>query len=190
MHKILKYSVIAFIFVFFSGLTASAYILRTRFPINYLHIIEHYAAVHEVDPVLIAAIINVESGFNPNAVSPAGASGLMQLMPSTARWAAEQIGMENFNCEMIFHPYININLGTWYIRRLMDNHKDFNVALAAYNAGSGNVARWLDDPKFSSDGLTLDYIPFGETRRYVSRIQTNLWIYRIRLNLFGGSNAY
>ena len=164
------------------GFLFALYLFNRNFPLRYLNIIEHYAEFYGVDPVLVASIVNVESRFNRYAVSHAGASGLMQLMPGTANWAAEEIGIENFSFEeMVFDPHININIGTWYIRRLLDGHSTLPVALAAYNAGSGNVAGWLANPSFSSDGHTLDYIPFGETRRYVDMVLLSMHAYRFRL---------
>ena len=161
---------------------AGLYAVNTRFPLRYVELIQRYASLHDVDPVLVASIINVESRFRPEVVSPVGASGLMQIMPGTGKWAAEHIGIYPFVYdEMIFDPAVNINIGTWYIRRPVNSHAEVDVALAAYNAGSGNVARWLADADFSSDGKTLDYIPFGETRRYVERVNRNKQVYRIRL---------
>jgi len=127
----------------------------------------------------MTSIINIESRFNRFAVSPAGASGLMQIMEPTAIWIAERMGIENFDYQtMIFDPEVNINMGTWYIRHLMEMHYNLDVALAAYNAGMGNVANWLQNPEFSSDGKTLDYIPFRETRNYVERVNLSMRVYR------------
>lgn len=161
---------------------AGASVFNSRFPLKYFDIIERYAQVHGVDPVLVSSIINVESRFNRYAVSPVGASGLMQIMEPTAVWAAEKMGIENFvYSEMIFDPEININIGTWYINRLINQYGELPVALAAYNAGSGNVTSWLNDPELSEDGVTLSYIPFGETRRYVKRVDINMKIYAFLL---------
>ena len=176
MKKLKFFVFIVFIacaFIFFG-------VLNYYFPFKYESIIRHYAQVHGVDPVLIASIINVESRFDRYAVSHAGASGLMQLMPGTAQWAAEEIGIPYFDFyEMVFDPYININIGTWYFSRLLGNHATQEVALAAYNAGSGNVSSWLSNPNFSYDGEVLNYIPFGETRRYVSRVNISTYVYRV-----------
>lgn len=170
--------VIVPIFIIILPILAGIYVFNLRFSLKYYDIIERYATIHGVDPVLISSIINVESGFNREAVSPAGASGLMQIMEPTAVWAAEELGIENFNYQdMIFDPEININIGTWYINRLINQFGDLNVALAAYNAGSGNVSSWLANPQFSKDGKTLNYIPFGETSSYVRRIDFNMRVY-------------
>lgn len=182
MRRLIK---LTFFVVLIAGVISSIYVFNTRFPLRYVELIERYAHAHNVDPILVASIINVESRFRPHVVSPVGASGLMQIMPGTGKWAAEHIGIENFVYdEMIFDPAININIGSWYIRRLVSAHAEVDVALAAYNAGSGNVAIWLNNSEFSSDGLTLDYIPFGETRRYVERVNRNLTIYRARFWIY------
>lgn len=157
-------------------------LVSVRFPVKYYDIIQNYAEVYGVDPVIITSIINVESNFNRNAVSPVGASGLMQIMAPTAVWAAEEIGIEKFDYyEMIFDPEINIKIGTWYIGRLINNYSNLEVALAAYNAGSGNVSRWLTNPEFSEDNNTLSYIPFDETRFYIIKVNINMMIYSFLL---------
>ena len=167
--------------IFIGGAIFAVHLFNFYFPLKYTDIIEKHAASYNLDPVLVASIINVESRFRHGAVSHAGASGLMQLMPGTANWVAQEVGIADFYFnDMIFEPHINIQLGSWYLRRLIDNHSTLPVALAAYNAGSGNVASWLDNPDFSSNGTTLDYIPFGETRRYVDRVQLNIHAYRFR----------
>lgn len=177
--KKLKLLLLPFVFL---GFLFFILLFNYYFPVRYLTIIENYAAIYGVDPVLVASIINVESRFNRYAVSRAGASGLMQLMPGTAYWAAQEIGLESFSFEeMIFDPNININMGTWYIRRLLDLNNSVEVALAAYNAGSGNVANWLNDPHISPDGKTLENIPFPETRRYVTMVLISTYAYRLRL---------
>lgn len=168
--------------VFLSGVAGGLYLFEHYFPLQHVALIQYYAEQHGVDPALVAAIINVESRFDTQAVSRAGASGLMQLMPGTAQWVADAIGLDMFEVEQhIFDPATNINLGTWYIARLMGNHHDLTGALAAYNAGSGNVASWLQDPALSSDGLTLAHIPFPETQRYVAVVTAILPVYRFRL---------
>ena len=156
------------------------YMINSRFPVMYTDIIAYHADYYGLDPILITSIINVESGFNRTAVSPAGASGLMQIMEPTANWIAQEMGFYDFDYEqMIFDPDINIKMGTWYINRLINIYSNLDVALAAYNAGSGRVNSWLVDPEFSSDGETLSHIPFTETRNYVRRMDINMRIYRV-----------
>jgi len=164
---------------------AGVYVLRRAYPLRYVGLIRYHAAENELDPVLVAALIHAESRFNPAAVSSAGARGLMQLMEPTAVWAAHEIGLEDFRFEQAFDPTINIKIGTWYLSRLINQFDGVqNTALAAYNAGSGNVSRWLDNAEFSADGRHLDEIPFGETRHYLVRIEGNLRVYRVLFWLY------
>lgn len=123
-------------------------------------LIQTAAALHDIDHGLIKAIIHTESGFNPGALSKPGAQGLMQLMPATA-------GM--YGVVNAFSPNENINAGTKHIKYLIDRYKDLELALAAYNAGEGNVKKYGGIP------------PFAETQDYVKRVLSR---YR---NLYGGS---
>ena len=157
--------------------------LRLQFPVRYQEIVERHSDSMNVNPNLVYAIIKHESNFRSNAVSPVGASGLMQLMENTAEYIAHHHGvLPDFTPNDIFDPDVNIKLGTWYIAHLL-NIYDGNLvnALAAYNAGQGNVDGWLREPSnVDSDGSLIN-IPFGETRRYVERVLHALEMYE-RLN--------
>jgi len=158
--------------------------LSQLYPLDYVDIVNENAKRHDIAPELILAVIHAESRFNPNAVSHAGASGLMQIMESTAYWLAPQMGLEDFHYETdIFDPAINIRMGTFYLKTHIDGFGDIDVALAAYNAGQGNVTRWLSNPELSRNGKTLDHIPFPETENYISRVAANQRIYRILLKV-------
>jgi len=104
----------------------------------------------------------------------------MQIMEQTADWAAEQIGIPGYDYSRIFEPDINIQIGSWYINRLIGQFgNNLDTALAAYNAGSGNVSNWLRDQ--GSSDFTLESIPFPETRNYVQRVRAYQEVYRILL---------
>lgn len=148
-----------------------------RYPLAYEDIIRHYSDLRELDPYLVMAVIRAESSFIADAQSPVGALGLMQLMPDTAQWIAERIGL-NFPEIDLFHPRYNIRMGTYYLRMLIDMFEEVDTALAAYNAGMGNVGRWLNDYRYSADGRTLHTIPFTETRNYVERVNDFWEVYR------------
>jgi len=183
-----KRFIIAFILIaIFAGGILGVYGVRRLFPMKHCDIIEHYAAKYDLPLELIYAIIRAESSFNRYAVSRAGASGLMQIMEPTGVWAAEQIGLVDFDYEWIFEPELNIHIGTWYINRLIRQFGgNVDTALAAYNAGSGNVSSWLSEQGATDN--TLVHIPFGETRDYVARVNLYKDIYRtlIRINrVFG-----
>jgi len=151
------------------------------YPVRYVSIINRYAEQHGLEPELVFAVIHAESRFNTNAVSVSGASGLMQIMESTAYWLAPQIGMYDFSYGQVFDPEINIRLGTYYLSTLIARYENIDVALAAYNAGGGNVDSWLGNPENSRDGRTLYHIPFPETRHYVRRVAQNQERYTIIL---------
>ena len=119
-------------------------ILTKAYKTDYLEYVEKYADEYNVDKYLIYAIIKAESNFDEKAVSSKGAKGLMQLMQTTAEEIAEKINIE-VSEENILEPDININLGTKYISILIKKYENINLALAAYNAGSGNVDGWISN---------------------------------------------
>ncbi len=136
--------------------------LRARYPLEYDHIVRGHARNHGLDPALLAAVIYVESRFDPNARSAAGAVGLMQLLPETAKGIALRTGGTRFVVADLRDPDINVRYGSWYLEHLIDRYDDVDTALAAYHAGQGNVDRWL------RDGLG---IAFPETRSHVDEVQ-------------------
>ena len=158
-------------------------IVDRYYPVRYYDIISEYAGKYDLDPAFVCAVIHAESKFRENAISGAGASGLMQIMEETAYWLAPQAGIAGFDYKQIFNPVTNIELGCFYLNMLERVFGDRNVVLSAYNAGSGNVFEWLGNPKYSSDGETLHTIPFPETRNYVERVAQNERIYSIILRI-------
>ena len=173
-------SIVYFAYAFFVNGVGADLFLRFQSPVRHQEIVERYSAEMNIDPNLVYAIIKNESNFRANAVSHAGASGLMQLMEDTAVWASEQMGFYEFTVDDIFNPEVNIRIGVWYIAHLL-NLYDGNLtnALAAYNAGQGNVNQWLSDPANVGEDGSLQNIPFGETRRYVERVLHALEVYRV-----------
>jgi soluble lytic murein transglycosylase len=142
----------------------------------------------EVEPAMVYAIARQESAFNPRAVSSAGARGLMQLMPATAKRTAQRFGV-GFDLErLVRDPSYNAKLGSAHLGELMDDWKGSHIlAFASYNAGGGNVKKWVDaygDPRKSHIDVVdwVERIPFYETRNYVQRVMENLLVYRQRLN--------
>lgn len=145
--------------------------IKITHPFKYEGVVRQYAQEYNIDPMLVAAVINVESKFDPKAQSSKGAKGLMQLLDDTAMWGAEKIGIEDFDPDQLFVPETNIRIGCWYLARLTEQyHGNLTVALAAYNGGSGNVSKWLQDAELSKDGKNLTTIPFPETEAYVERV--------------------
>lgn len=132
------------------------------------HIIGESAAQEEVSPALLEAVILTESKFDEDAVSHVGAVGLMQLMPETAAWISEQSGLP---ADALSKPEQNIPLGAWYINYLLKKYRNNEVlALAAYNAGRGNVDEWMQQEGWDEGFSDMDRIPFPETREFVKTV--------------------
>lgn len=151
--------------------------MEFAYPLEHEDIIRRYSEQHGLDPFLVKGVIFTESGFRAEVVSPAGAIGLMQIMPATGQWLAERMGID-FDESYLADPAYNIRMGTFYLRELQQQFLVMDTALAAYNAGRGNVSNWLQQPEFSADGETLHDMPFLETRNYVERVHRYTAIYR------------
>ena len=139
-------------------------------PLRHEDIIVQQARQKNVPPDLIAGVIYAESRFS-DQTSHAGARGLMQITPETAQAIATRTGGVKFRQEDLADPQVNISYGTWYLRNLLDRYGDNVVlALAAYNAGQGNVDGWIAEARAKGEPLTIDAIPFAETRGYVQSV--------------------
>lgn len=144
------------------------------YPYDYQDTINFYADRYEVDRNLVASVILAESKFRQDATSVHGARGLMQIVPETGRWIATQIEDDSFSVDKLYNVNMNIKYGTWYLSELQTEFEGNEVlALAAYNAGRGNVYEWME--KYHWDINFKDYtkIPFPETREYVKRVLEN-----------------
>ncbi|MDI6710607.1 MAG: lytic transglycosylase domain-containing protein [Thermoanaerobacterales bacterium] len=152
---------------------------RHFYPFPYQEIVFRYAFQEDLDPFLLAAVIKTESNFRATARSRKGALGLMQVMPETGRWVAEETGEPPLLPDDLSDPETNIRLGTRYLGYLHTQFGDDPVlALAAYNAGRSNVIRWLEQARWTGELATLDQIPFPETRRYVRKVLFTQRVYR------------
>lgn len=161
---------------------------RMMFPLKYYDYIVKYSKEYNLSPFLVASVIKVESNFEKDAVSVKNARGLMQLTPSTAKWASEQMKLEDFNVDMLHEPMLNIRMGCWYLNNLKEEFgSDMEIVLAAYNGGRGNVKKWLNNYENSKNGVDLHYIPFEETDKYVKKVQVNYNIYKF---LYTDDNDY
>jgi len=139
-------------------------------PLRHADIIRQQAEEKDLDPQLIAGVIYQESRFR-DQTSPAGARGLMQITPATARYIANLSGGTRFVIEDLATPQVNIAYGSFYLRYLLDQYDgDEVVALAAYNGGETNVNRWLADADAQGRDFEVDDIPFPETRAYVDKV--------------------
>ena len=156
---------------------AAAYVFKTsppwyeriRYPLRYSEYVRVHAHEHHLDPALLAAVIYQESKFRADARSSSGAIGLMQLTPSTAKGIALRTGGTAFRVSDLENPELNIRYGSWYLRDLYSKYRSLSLALAAYNAGQGNVDRWRE----KGEG-----IQFPETRAYVERVEHLQHVYR------------
>ncbi|PKK38829.1 Soluble lytic murein transglycosylase precursor [Clostridiaceae bacterium JG1575] len=168
--------------LFFLGLAVlAAVVWKIQFsrqpPYAYDAYIERYAAKNKLDQALVAAVIYQESRYREKAESAKGAQGLMQIMPDTAKWIGEHLKIP-YSKERVMDPETNIRMGTWYLRTLLDQYQeDEMLALAAYNAGPGNVDEWLKDPRWTRGGR-LNKIPFAETEKYVESVMRMKEVYR------------
>ncbi|MEE0956664.1 MAG: lytic transglycosylase domain-containing protein [Ruminococcus sp.] len=149
---------------------------KIAYPQKYSEYVDKAAKDYNLDPALIYAVIHTESGFNPNAESPVGARGLMQVMPDSFDWLMDLRGeSEKYTADDLFDPAVCIDYGCYLLRYNLDWFDQNEIcAVAGYNAGFGKVDEWLKDSTYSSDGKTLDdpeNIPIEETRDYVSRVE-------------------
>ncbi len=139
-------------------------------PLNDASIIREQAADKHLDPALIAAVIYAESKFEPRP-SAAGAQGLMQILPATAYYVAHLSGGTRFTAKDLATPKVNLAYGSYYLRYLLDHYEgDEMLAVAAYNAGLTNVDKWVAHARAEGTHLSVEAIPFPETREYVRRV--------------------
>lgn len=145
------------------------------YPFPYRATLENYSARWQVDKFLAVAVMKVESNFSESACSSSGAVGLMQIMPETAAWIAYQLDEKPAevvdDLKHLHNPDTNIRYGTWYLAELEAEFKGNDVlALAAYNAGRGNVREWMEKNNWNENFSDVDKIPYAETRDYVKRV--------------------
>ena len=157
--------------------TEPAWYERLRYPLRYEQIVRGHAQNYRLDPALLAAVIYAESKFDADAESAAGAIGLMQLLPDTARGIAVRTGGRRFVVADLYDPELNVRYGAWYLRNLLDRYDDEErTALAAYHAGQGNVDEW----RHAGRGIV-----FPETRAYVDKVLRVKRVYAEAYDLTG-----
>jgi soluble lytic murein transglycosylase len=148
------------------------------YPKPYLEEVEEAAQEFGLDPLLLYAIMREESRYDPEAISRAYAQGLMQIIPSTRDWIVEQLKIE-IDPTQIFDPSMNVRLGAWYLRHLLDYfEEDLHYAVAGYNGGPGNVNAWKENPLIQEKPDFLRWIGFSETREYVPKVLLSYEVYR------------
>lgn len=141
-----------------------------HYPMEYESTIRLCARLNDIPPAYVASVILAESSYDPRAVSSVNAQGLMQLLPSTGEWIASKLG-ETYVEGCLFDPETNLRYGCWYLGFLMARyHGDMRLASSAYHAGQGTVDKWLSNPEYSPDGVSLAVIPYDTTSTYVQRV--------------------
>lgn len=130
-----------------------------------------YSQKNNIDPFLVAAIIKNESNFKHKAVSGVGAVGLMQIMPETGRWIAEQMGLEKYKDSDLYLTKTNIRMGCWYVGELDHEFKqNMTLVMIAYNAGRGQTREWMQENGWTYDFNDVQAIPYADTREYVAKV--------------------
>ncbi len=152
---------------------------RLWYPLEHEETVREEAARNNLDPAVVAAVIDTESGFVADSRSDAGAVGLMQVRPETAEFIAGLPRRPSPSPGRIAEPDVNIAYGARFLRYLIDRYGSLDLALAAYNGGPANLGRWLEEARADGRALRVpDDIPFSETRGFVTRVQTAAPIYR------------
>lgn len=169
-YVILFFSCFTFVLGFYNFCNAITH------PVKYKNEIIFYAKQNQLAPALVASVINVESGFNPNSKSKKNAIGLMQIKLTTANYLCEIYGEKSIGENELFLVDINIKFGCRYLKYLMKKFSNLNTVLACYNAGETRVRTWLNS-EYSNDGKTLNFIPFIETKNYILKVDKNIKFY-------------
>ena len=168
---------IAFILLIIFG--GFIFIMKQIYPKKYENIVEKYAEEYQIDENMIFALIKAESNFEEDVISNRGAVGLMQLMESTAEEIASNLNYNDFVVEDLKEPEVNIQCGVRYFSELLNHYQNnYLLALTAYNAGIGNVEKWIENGVIQPDGSDIENIPFQETNMYVRKILRDYDIYK------------
>ncbi|MGK7955953.1 MAG: transglycosylase SLT domain-containing protein [Crocosphaera sp.] len=148
---------------------------QALFPFPYYNTITEWSQRRELNPLLVTALMRQESRFEKEIKSPVGATGLMQVMPATGEWVANKISLQDYS---LTDPDDNINLGTWYLNYTHSKYSNNSLlAIASYNAGPGNVSKWVRRYRVSDPDVFVEKIPFRETKGYVETVFGNYWNY-------------
>ncbi|MBR0423685.1 MAG: lytic transglycosylase domain-containing protein [Clostridia bacterium] len=153
-------------------------VIKLIYPLKYENIVEKMSQKYNIEKPLIYAIIKCESDFDEKAESSAGALGLMQVTPDTFKWLEKYTQNHYELKEDMLDPENNIECGTLFMSILIKKYNDLDVSLSAYNAGMKTANRWLKDKEISTDGKTLENIPYSETKKYVKRVKFAYKVYK------------
>ena len=177
MKKLVKFLIICIIllsifFILFKIIDIDRIIMKKVYPLKHTEYVEKYSKEYNIDSYMIYAIIKAESNFNDKAKSKSNAIGLMQIMEPTAKEIADKIDL-NISEEQLYSPELNIQIGIEYFAGLLEKYNNnYKIAIIAYNAGIGNVDKWI------KEGTIKENVPFKETNNYVRKILRNYEIYK------------
>lgn len=174
--KVIGYILLAILLAIVLSYGIIAY-QTSRTKINYQDQITETSENFNIDPLLTASIVKVESDFDNDAQSHQGAQGLMQLLDDTARHSAEVIGMDYYPEKLNDIDY-NLKLGVGYYNYLIKYYNNQKLALAAYNGGVGNIDKWINDGILDKENPDISKIPFEETRQYVTKVESTYDVYK------------
>ncbi len=164
-------------FTLFKVVKIDEIIMKKIYPLKYSEYIEKYSDEYNIDSYMVYAIIKAESNFNERAKSASDAVGLMQVMENTAIETANKMGL-NITEEDLFNPELNIKVGLKYFCSLLEKYNNnYYIAIIAYNAGIGNVDKWLREGVIKKDASDIENVPFRETNNYVRKILRDYDIY-------------
>ena len=169
--------IILLLFTLYKVVNREKKILLYLYPKKYEEYVNKYSKELNIDPMLTFAIIKTESNFDKDIESKSGAIGLMQLMENTAKEQAKKLGIK-YSKEILYNPEINLKIGLNYFNTLLDYYdQNYILAFAAYNAGLGNVQKWINEGIIKEDGSDIENIPFKETNMYVRKVIRTYEIY-------------
>lgn len=176
-NKILLILMATVIIIFlFQGFNIYEKILRIYYPDTYSEHVNKYSKKYNIEKEWIFSLIKAESNFKKDSISQSGAIGLMQLMEKTAIEVSNEVGIKELDLNDVD---TNIELGTKYFVNLVKYYDgNYNLAIAAYNAGIGTVARWISEGIIKPDGTDIENIPYKETNNYVRKILKNYRMYK------------
>lgn len=183
MKRLVKFLIILIIFlllyfVLFKILEVDKMVMEKIYPLKYSEYVEKYAEEYDIDPYMVYAIIKAESNFKEDARSASNAIGLMQIMETTAIETANKMDLDVTGKDL-FEPELNIKIGVKYFTDLLDKYNDnYNLAIIAYNAGIGNVDKWIANGVIKADASDIENVPFKETNNYVRKILRDYEIYK------------
>ncbi|MEM7727259.1 MAG: transglycosylase SLT domain-containing protein [Cyanobacteria bacterium P01_A01_bin.45] len=161
----------------FQALSKQEMYWKARYPFPYFPEIQKWSKANDINPFMVVALIRQESRFQPEIRSTVGATGLMQVMPATANWILPQIKADKEDIKLT-NPDDNIRLGTWYLDHTHEQYQGNSMlAIASYNAGPGNVSKWLRTLPRDDPDQFVKQIPFNETKNYVRQVFGNYWNY-------------